>query len=112
MRILFDFPMSESWLRAYGLIGDDRPAPEHPPQLSIIHCRTIYNLTREYHTTVWRVVGDMLDSRVRDLAKELASRAIQYWAVNEGLFAETIRHYTHAGDKADQFRTDWRKGSL
>lgn len=109
MRHQFDFPMSESWRRAYGLIEDDRPYAEStPPNISVSLVRVSHNLATLRSDAQFRMLeGDIDNPEHRAIAREMAYKRLYYMHLMDGNEISPIRVYRKRNDTQGYFWVEY-----
>lgn len=109
MKSQFDFPMSDSWRRAYGLSEDDRPYAEStPPDISVSLVRVVHNLATLRSDAQFRMIsGDIENPQHRAIAREIAYKRLYYMHLNEGNEISPIRIYRKRNDVPGYFWVEY-----
>lgn len=106
---MFDFPMSDTWKRAYGLSEDDRPQEFAPtPDIKIALVREVCNLETLHTDAQFRMLsGDIEDPKHREIARGIAFKRLQYMHIMDGNEISLIRVYRKRNDTPGYFWVEY-----
>lgn len=105
----FDFGVSETWARAYGLVEDTRPQADTPsPIVSVSLIREIYHLDSLRIEAHFRMIeGNYADQACRQIARAKAESAVRYLNIFSGHDVYIVRFFTKKNDNPGYFWVEY-----